>query len=1179
MSEPVGKQQRRLNRAGWLVGWLAVLFSVFSGSVRLQADAVSTNAFIVIQSVVGVGEVQESGASTWTPARSGATMAPGDRFRTGKASSAIVRLPDHSLLTIGELGDFQAKEVERAEYPLLYRLQKGVFYLFHRDRPAKCRLEMPTASAAIRGTELIVDLRQTGAVILSVLEGAAELDTPQGTVAVRSGEQAMATLGSAPTRREITVRFGTLADWCLYYPAILNPDDLGASLAGSDLYSRSLSAYRSGEVLEALRLLPETVGPIPPDESLYRAALLLAAGLVRDAESLLNDATSQTEPSPGRSPSARRGLVDALRSVIGVTQGNTNALSLTPTTSSAWLARSYSQQLFGDLGGARLSARRAAQMAPGFAFAWVRLAQLEFAFGRLDDAESALRRGLELAPRNPAGLTTRGFLSLGASQWEHALDRFDQALAMDPRLGDAWLGRGLCLIRTGRMAEGLASFEMATVTEPLRAVLRSYLGKARDLLGQPSDALHELATAGRLDPNDPTPWFYSALIKHAERRNNEAISDLERSEALNGNRKLYRSSSLLDQDMSVRSANLAALYRSAGLDDVAVREATQAVLQDPLNPSAHLFLASSFDALRDQSHVGGRHETVWFNELLLANMLSPAGFGALSQHISLQEYTPLFDAKRAGFLSSTEWRSDGQYREQASQYARFQRISYAVDVDWHRTRATLNESGMTFRGLKSTRPSRWRCRTGIPRCCLENRDVHSGDLFQYRDPSSEASRSLRYSDRQAPILLVGESREWSPDSKSVVLLGRLHDAVRQTGYTNGVASFYQAIDGPTYFSDAIGSEARHTMEIYTAEAAHFLKGGRHSLVAGGRFQAGDVSVDSVSGTEDPSDQVPFVVSKFRAPFERWSLYVYDTMEVLDDRVWLTAGGVVDAIRYPLNFRRPPLFEGSQQEHQIDPKAAITWAPAPGWTVRGAYARSLGGMSLDESVRLEPSQLAGFTQAYRSLIPDSVGGAFSGQDLETWGLSVESKMKSKTYAALRAEVLSSDVDQYVGALEQVGSNFEYSPSRARNSWSFRETRLGATLDQLLGGGFSAGGSYQFLRDELNSNYPQLLDSTLVRESRFHQLGLRVAYQHPSGWYGKSEWNGYQQSARTLPGGSHLEEHFQQIDMHFGYRLRRGLGSVQFSVLNLNQGGYALDPLTVHREFPRGRVYSVRLTLQL
>ncbi len=1177
MSEPVGKQQRRLNRAGWLVGWLAVLVSVFSGSVRLRADAVSTNAFIVIQSVVGVGEVQKSGASTWTAARSGATMAPGDRFRTGKASSAIVRLPDHSLLTIGELGDFQATEVERAEYPLLYRLQKGVFYLFHRDRPAKCRLEMPTSSAAIRGTELIVDLRQAGAVILSVLEGAAELENPQGTVAVRSGEQATATLGSAPTRQEITVRFGALADWCLYYPAVLNPDDLDSSLAGSDLYSRSLSAYRSGDVLEALRLLPELGGPISPDESLYRAALLLAAGLVRDAESLLNDVARQTEPSPGQSSSARRDLVDSLRSVIGVTQGSTNGLSLRPTTSSAWLARSYSLQLFGDLEGARLSARRASQMAPGFAFAWVRLAQLEFAFGRLDDAESALLRGLELAPRNPVGLTTRGFLSLGASQWEQSLDWFGQALAVDPRLGDAWLGRGLCLIRTGRMAEGLASFEMATVTEPLRAVLRSYLGKARDLLGHPSDALHELATAGRLDPNDPTPWFYSALIKHAERRNNEAIADLERSEALNGNRKLFRSSSLLDQDMSVRSANLAALYRSAGLDEVAVREATQAVLQDPLNPSAHLFLANSFDALRDRSHVSGRHETVWFNELLLANMLSPAGFGALSQHISLQEYTPLFDAKRAGFLSSTEWRSDGQYREQASQYARFQRLSYAVDVDWHRNEGhSWNDEFSRVEVYATLKMALSDRDTAL--LFGKYRDVHSGDLFQYRDPSSEASRSLRYSDRQAPILLVGESREWSPDSKSVVLLGRLHDAVRQTGYTNGVASFYQAIDGPTYFSDAIGSEARNTMEIYMAEAAHFLKGGRHSLVAGGRFQTGDVSVDSVSGTGDPSDQVPFVVSKFRAPFERWSLYVYDTMEVLDDRVWLTAGGVFDAIRYPLNFRRPPLFEGSQQEHQIDPKAAITWAPAPGWTVRGAYARSLGGMSLDESVRLEPSQLAGFTQAYRSLIPDSVGGAFSGQDLETWGLSVESKMKSMTYAALRAEVLSSDVDQYVGALEQVGSNFEYSPSRARNSWSFRETRWGVTLDQLLGGGFSAGGSYQFLRDELNSNYPQLLDSTLVRESRFHQLGLRVAYQHPTGWYGRSEWNGYQQSAKTMPGDSHLEEHFQQIDMHFGYRLRRGLGSVQFSVLNLNQGGYALDPLTVHREFPRGRVYSVRLTLQ-
>ena len=80
-------------------------------------------------------------------------------------------------------------------------------------------------------------------------------------------------------------------------------------------------------------------------------------------------------------------------------------------------------------------------------------------------------------------------------------------------------------------------------------------------------------------------------------RINEAINDLEHSQDLNGNRAVYRSKFLLDQDQAVRSANLALIYEDAGLNDVAVREATKSVESDYANYSAHLFLSESYDAL------------------------------------------------------------------------------------------------------------------------------------------------------------------------------------------------------------------------------------------------------------------------------------------------------------------------------------------------------------------------------------------------------------------------------------------------------------------------------------------------------------------------------------------------------------------------------------------------------
>src|SRR5205085_3534898 len=111
-------------------------------------------------------------------------------------------------------------------------------------------------------------------------------------------------------------------------------------------------------------------------------------------------------------------------------------------------------------------------------------------------------------------------------------------------------------------------------------------------------------------------WLYSALLNQERNRINEALHDLERSEELNDNRRVYRSRLLLDQDRAVRGANLANIYRDAGLFDLGAREASRAVSSDYGNYSAHLFLANSYNAQRDASLINLRYESAAFSELL-----------------------------------------------------------------------------------------------------------------------------------------------------------------------------------------------------------------------------------------------------------------------------------------------------------------------------------------------------------------------------------------------------------------------------------------------------------------------------------------------------------------------------------------------------------------------------------
>src|SRR5207247_3129938 len=96
-------------------------------------------------------------------------------------------------------------------------------------------------------------------------------------------------------------------------------------------------------------------------------------------------------------------------------------------------------------------------------------------------------------------------------------------------------------------------------------------------------AVNELELAIRIDPNDPTPWLYTALLKQERNRINQAIDDLERSLDLNNNRRVYRSRLLLYQDRAVRGANLATIYADAGMTDVAFREASRSANADYAN--------------------------------------------------------------------------------------------------------------------------------------------------------------------------------------------------------------------------------------------------------------------------------------------------------------------------------------------------------------------------------------------------------------------------------------------------------------------------------------------------------------------------------------------------------------------------------------------------------------------
>ena len=1144
------------------------------------ASAPPPTGHSLVVSITGKAEVQKVGTTNWMQVAANDSLDLGDRFRTSEKSRAVIRLPNLTVLHVNERSSIEIrKPITPTDKPSL-DLKAGAAYFFGRGQPGEIGVRTPTAVAAIRGTEFNVAVAEDGRTVVTLLEGAMDFSSEAGNLSIAAGEQVAFVPGSPPSKTAV-VQAINIIQWALYYPGTLDVAELTLGGRESELLSDSLRAYSAGNLLKALSVYPAGRIPESDGERIYFASLLLAAGQVEQAEENIN-------PLPAVSGTKTAILREALREMVAAVKGQARSgteASPQSESSPSWLvAHSYYLQAQLRLDAALSAARQAALVAPKFGFAWGRLAELEFSFGRIDAAKSALDQALALSPQNAQAMALRGFI-LAAENWiEPAKSAFEQAIALDSNLGNAWLGRGLSRIRQGDLQGGLEDLQTAAALEPNRAFFRSYLGKAFDAIHNNANARRELDQARRLDSGDPTSWLYSALLNYDRHEINRAVSDLEQSLELNENRRLYRSGLLLDQDRAVRSANLANLYRSAGFDEVSVREAVRAVADDYASFSGHRFLADSFNALRDPTRFNLRYETVWFNESLLADLLSPVGAGTLSQNVSQYEYSKLFEENRLGLNSSMQVRSDGQLLEFASQFGTFGNTSYSLDLEYqHNDGVRPNNELSRIEWYSKIKQQLTPHDTVF--LLTKYQDYHSGDNFQYYDPDRSFHPRFFYDEFQSPYVVGAYHREWSPGVHTLVLGGTFRneqhfgdEGIAVPLLNRNAAGVISRIQTPAF---DLGYDGKFTFQ--TAELNQIFQTERSTLVLGARYQNGEFA------THNRLELVPgspyallFAAPAFDATpseqFERTSGYAYLTEE-LWDRFHLTAGLTYDRLSYPLNHRTVPWIGVEAVREQWSPKLALVWEATKDVTIRAMASRFLGGVSFDESYRLEPSQLAGFSQAYRNIIPESVVGSVAGPRYRVSGVGLDLKLPSRTYAGLQAEWLGSELESPVGAFS---TPLPITAISLQRQLDYTERGLSMYLDKLVGDDWSVGGSYTFRGSSLRTTFPEIPISVSAtanntKEATLHQVNGFVALNHNSGFFGRFDVNWYSQDNRryqpNLPG-----DEFPQLDLRIGYRLPRKLGSLTFGVLNLTDRDYRLNPLNAYSELPRERVFMAKLNLQ-
>jgi Tfp pilus assembly protein PilF len=1158
-------------------------------SVRAQVDA-GAPARVHILGFVGQVLVARAKSEVWDPAYTNQVLRPGDQVRTLSYSRLILRWHDNSTLQLPELSHLEIEPQPDQARPPGLTLLRGLLYFFHGEEPTQARFRTRAISAAVRGTEFVLEAAEPeGRTILTVLDGEVEFETEQGTIRLVSGEQGMVEPGLAP-RQTAVLSAVNVIQWCLYYPAVLDLAELELSGAEQAALSESIAAYRSGDLLGALGKYPAGRAPTSPAETLYRAALLLAVGQVERIEALLNTLPREED---GSSHTFR--LAGALRTLIAATKGMppTSPAPSSALLASEWLAQSYQEQSRSHLGEALDAARRAVAESPEFGLGWARVAELEFSFGRTRLALGALEKALRQAPRHAQAQALRGFLLSAQNKLGEAITCFERAMALDSWLGNAWLGRGLCRIRQGQIRAGKDDIQVAATVEPQRAVVRSYLSKAYSEAGEDTLARREIQRAEREDPNDPTSWLYRALLNQQDNRVNEAIQDLEMSQRLNDNRSVYRSELLLDQDRAVRGANLAALYRDAGMLDVSVRQAGRAVNDDYANYSAHLFLANSYLEWLNNPTFNQRYETARTTEYLVATLLAPVGAGVLSPRVSQQEYSRLFERDQLGFFSETEYLSRGAWSEYAAQYGRYRDFSYSLDLFYQSDPGQqANNDLELLAGSVQLKQQLTPSDTVLVEAVFY--EAEFGDLAQRYDPGGAfgelpgPNRFIQFEEEQEPLFLAGYHHEWGPGSHTLFLGGRLDDTldmdnpIQQTLLLN-----HDELGGPVTAVEPSSLDVNYRSEaqIYTAEAQQIQENRLGALIAGARYQAGDYETKSLSVLPGlPAQWVDNPPQDMTADFERLSFYGYLHWQVVD-ALRLIGGLTFDRLVYPRNFRYVPLEGGEETVDQLSPKAGLILTPAQHTTFRTAYSEALGGVSLDQSFQLEPSQVAGFNQAWRSIIPESVAGANAAPRFKSWNVSLEHQLPSRTYLGLAGELLRSEVDRVVGVFDvnpvQTDPNGFILPfivpAGTKQTLDFEEGTFRVSLNQLLAEQWSLGAYYRFSQAELTERLPALastpgFESTQDQAAALHQVNLFAIFNHPCGFFAQAHsiWSA-QHSWRYSP--PIPDEAFWQVNLYAGYRFPRRRAELRLGLLNITDQDYRLNPLNLTPELPRERTLAV------
>jgi tetratricopeptide (TPR) repeat protein len=954
-----------------------------------------------------------------------------------------------------------------------------------------------------------------------------------GKLAITSGQSAVAERGKAPELR-IVVKPRDAVQWTLYYPPVFyyRPADFQA-LPEKDqsMIKKSAEAYMKGDfttAFESIKGIPEKAY----DARLftYRASLLLGVGRVDEAKADLDKALSI---APNNSDAL------SLQSIIAVTQNDKGkaldlakkAVEADPKSASARIALSYAQQTNFNLEGARSSLEEAVKLSPENALAWARLSEMWLSFGELKKSFKAAQKAVELNPNLARTQTVLGFAYLMEINIKDSKRAFERAIGLDQADPMPRLGLGLAKIREGGwpkwepdfwkmvdkgLLEGTRELEIAASLDPDNSLIRSYLGKAYYEETRDKLATDQFEMAKKLDPSDPTPYFYDAIEKQTTNRPVEALYDIQKAIELNDNREVYRSKLLLDADLAAREASIARIYTDLGFQWRGLVEGWKSVNTDPADFSGHRFLADTYAALP-------RHEIARVSELLQSQLLQPLNVTPIQPHLaesnlfllsgagpadlSFNEFNPLFSRNRLTLQQSFIGGNHDTFGEEAVLSGIYDKASFSIGQYYYSTDGFRENNDLRdniFNAFLQYNP--------FPGSSIQGeyryRNTQNGDL-ELRFFPDDFRRNYK-EEFETNTFRLSARQDLTPGN---TLLGTFMYQYRNSG----------SLDIPIGSFITLNSDKFPAQRSISGEVQDLFRSKYVNLVSGvGYFHIN--AQEKLFLVFDPSlGFSPFVDSPPQN-VRHTNLYVYSYIKPLDNLMF-TLGVSGDFFHTD--------SPNSDSTNQVNPKFGISWNPFPNTTLRGAVFRTLKRTLITDQT-LEPTQVAGFNQFFDDI-----------NSTESWcyGAAVDQKFFKSLYGGveffardLKIPFRSQVFDAFENLIEDTvrrGDSAEYMP-RAYLFWTPHPW-------------FALSVEYQY---EKIRNEDSVANT--FKEVGTHRVPLGVSFFHPSGLSASLKATYFNQAGEFTRRGGIPEpgsDQFWVVDVGIGYRLPKRYGFISFGVANL------------------------------